>query len=211
MNRRTFLLASGTVGAVSLAGCLGTGTDDDIGDSAGDGTSDPSGQEGETAGTADGEEIDPDAHYVVNAPEGPFSARGPYNTDLDGVVIHGYDLVAYFEEERPVEGSPEYEFEYDGVTVRFASERNRETFAADPEAYLPEFGGYCSLGVGNGYKDGMHPEAFDILDGNLYFNLTPSIHDGWLRNYEERIETAEENWPEIKHSTDPVHIGPGLP
>ena len=155
--------------------------------------------------------IDPDADWVVNGPVGAFSAKGPWNTDLNRIVIHGYDLVAYFEEERPLQGSEEHEYGFDGVTFRFATAEHRETFANDPEAYRPEFGGYCSLGVGNGYKDGMHPEAFELLDGKLYFNLTPTIHKGWLRNYEDRIETAERNWPTIKDSVDPLHIGPGLP
>ncbi|MES3517313.1 MAG: YHS domain-containing (seleno)protein [Natronomonas sp.] len=204
MNRRRFLLATGAA-VVPVAGCLEAGSNG--GDTDGS-TNTPTAEADRSGG--DGFEIDPDAPHVVEGPEGLFSARGRWNTDLDGVVIHGYDLVAYFEAERPVEGSPAHEQEYDGVTFRFASERNRDVFAADPESYLPEFGGYCSLGVGNGYKDGMHPEAFDIFDGDLYFNLTPSIHQGWLRNHEERIETAEKNWAEIKESTDPLHIGPGI-
>lgn len=238
MHRRTLLVSTGTVGLALLSGCLGTrtidpadgGTDgehatadgsvdngstDDA--SSGDGTDDPNGATGEpTDGTADGElvtdstTIDPDAHYVIEGPEGPFSAKGPLNTDLEGVAIHGYDLVAYFEEHRPVRGEPRHEVEYADVRFRFASAANRETFADRPDSYLPEFGGYCSLGVGNGYKDGMHPEAFELIAGKLYFNLTPSIHEAWLHNAGERIETAERNWPEIKDSLDPIHIGPGL-
>ncbi len=201
MNRRSILQAGGIAALGSLAGCLGA-------DAATDGDGDGEGST-PTEQLLEGE-IDPEADYVVRAPPGEFSAKGPLNTDLEGIAIHGYDLVGYFEEEAALEGSPEHEYELGGATFRFANEQHREQFAADPEAYLPEFGGYCSLGVGNGYKDGMHPEAFDIFDGKLYFNLTPSIHQGWLRNYESRIETAEGNWPEIKRSTDPNHIGPGI-
>ena len=197
-----------TGGALSsLTGCLGAGgTEDTEEHNETEDSADPGGGTTMRSGA-----INPDAHYVVKGPEGYFSAKGPWNTDLNGVVIHGYDLVAYFEESRPLVGSEAYEYEYDGVMFRFASDSNQERFAADPTAYLPEFGGYCSLGVGNGYKDGMHPEVFDILDGKLYFNLTPQIHEGWLQSYEERIETANANWPDIKGSDEPIHIGPGLP
>ena len=209
MKRRSILGGIGTGGVAFLAGCLG-----DVAELPTDPSAefDPAiDQTDDTSDTDASQSIDPDAHYVVRGPEGRFSAKGPWNTDLEGVVIHGYDLVKYFEAERPVEGSKEHEYTHDGVRFWFAAEEHRETFASDPEAYLPQFGGYCSLGVGNGYKDGMHPDAFDIIEGKLYFNLTPSIHEGWLRNYEERIETANRNWPEIKNSTEQVHIGPGLP
>lgn len=199
MNRRTFLAVTGTAGIGTIAGCFGGDDSQNTGSQDTDSTSP----------LVDGE-IDPGADYIVRGPEGLFSARGPLNTDLDGVAIHGYDLVAYFESETPVEGSTEHEHEYRGATFRFASEDHRAMFAEDPESYLPEYGGYCSLGVGNGYKDGMHPAAFDIFDGKLYFNLTPSIHEGWLQNYEPRIESANDNWPEIRHSTDSLHIGPGI-
>lgn len=192
MHRRTLLAGTGLA---AVAGCLGTRRHDS------------SLATDEPVDTP----IDPDAPYVRRGPEGHFSAAGPWNTDLDGVVIHGYDLVAYYESEEPVAGSDEYEYDYDGVTFRFATDRHRDAFAADPAAYTPAFGGYCSLGVRNGYKDGMHPEAFDVIDGTLDFNLTPSIHAGWLRNYEARIESAEANWPTIKDSTESLHIGPGLP
>ena len=206
MNRRTTLLATGSLAALALTGCLGDGSESPD-PSADDGTTD----DADSGPLVESTEIDPDAPYVVNGPEGPFSARGPLNADLNGVAIHGYDLVGYFEAGQPMAGSASNAYEYRGATFHFASAEHRETFAADPAAYLPEFGGYCSLGVGNGYKDGMHPAAFELIDDKLYFNLTPRIHEGWLRNYEARIASGEENWPEIKHSTDSIHIGPGLP
>ena len=187
MHRRTFLVGAGIT---ALAGCLSApaARPSDAGDSA----------------------LGSDAPYVRRGPEGYFSAKGPWNTDLDGVVIHGYDLVEYHTTEHSREGSPDYAYDYDDVTFRFVSAANRDAFATDPDAYVPAFGGYCSLGVGNGYKDGMHPEAFDVIEGTLYFNLTPAIHEGWLRNYEQRIATADQRWTEIKHSTESIHIGPGL-
>lgn len=150
------------------------------------------------------EELEP--HHRMG-PAGIFSAKGPINTDLDGVAIHGYDVVAYFTREEAMEGSEEYEVEHRGALFRFSSEEHRDLFVEDPEAYMPEYGGYCALGMAGDYKDGMHPEAFSIVDGRLFFNLTPAIHRGWQRNRERLIEDADANWPEAR---DSERYGPGI-
>lgn len=140
-------------------------------------------------------------------PEGVFDAGGSLNVDQHGVFIHGYDVVAYHIENKSVKGTENHECSYRGVTFRFASEQNKQKFKRMPDDYLPEFGGYCAFGVANGYKDGMHPEAFEIVDGSLYFNLTPFTHKNWIKNREELIARADVNWPKIK---DSLEIGPGI-
>ncbi len=129
-----------------------------------------------------------------------FDGDGPINMTLDGVAIKGYDAVGYFTENKAVKGSPDYTVEYKGATFWFASSENRDLFAESPEEYAPAYGGFCALGVANGYKDDMHPEAFDVINGRLYFNLTPGIHRGWLRNKHQHISRANENWPELRHA-----------
>ena len=199
MHRRTLLRASAATGLLALAGCLGLR---DGGRSV-EGTADD-------REPVDPSDIDPDAHYVRDSPEGPFSAKGRWNTDLDGVAIHGLDVVAYHRGVGPIEGSASFAHEWDQVTWHFANEEHLDAFLEDPDGYAPAFGGYCSLGVGNGYKDGMHRDAFEVIEGELYFNLTPAIHEGWLGNAEDRIATGREHWDVIKHSQDRAHIGPGI-
>ena len=191
LDRRALLVGIGSAAVMSGAGCLGNGAPD-VGDI--DGT----------------EDIDPGADYVVQGPEGLFLAKGPLNTDLDGVALHGFDLVEYFEAERALKGSERFEYSCNNATFRFANEPHLEMFADDPEAYMPSFGGYCALGVSNGYKDGMHRDAFEIFDDNLYFNLTPGLHLRWLSDPDARITAGAKNWHEIRDSTDPIHIGPGV-
>lgn len=70
----------------------------------------------------------------------------------------------------------------------------------EPRAYLPAFGGYCTLGTSNGYKDDMHPEALPLVDGKLYFNLRPHLHVYWEQQKAVRIERGEENWPELAYA-----------
>jgi YHS domain-containing protein len=85
------------------------------------------------------------------------------------VVLKGYDPVAYFTEGRPVKGSPQFKFDFDGERYHFASAANRDRFAADPDRYAPQFGGYCTgtMAKGAGRNEG-DPEAWIIVDGKLY-------------------------------------------
>lgn len=114
--------------------------------------------------------------------------------------MKGYDVVAYFTEKEAIKGSPGITAEYKGATFLFASRANKEKFIEDPEDYIPAYGGYCALGVRNGYKDDMHPEAFSIMDGRLFFNLSPDIHRYWKRRHERFIERADGNWPQLKEA-----------
>jgi len=50
-----------------------------------------------------------------------------------GVAVDGSDVVAYFKEGKPVKGKRSISHEWNGATWRFASEANRDAFAADPD------------------------------------------------------------------------------
>ena len=64
------------------------------------------------------------------------------NTDESGVAIKGFDTVAYFLENRARKGSKEFEYIWQGVRWRFASAAHRELFVANPDKYMPQYGGH---------------------------------------------------------------------
>ena len=59
-----------------------------------------------------------------------------------GVAIKGYDTVAYHTEGRAVKGQSQYSHEWNDARWHFASADNRDLFAAEPERYAPQYGGY---------------------------------------------------------------------
>ncbi len=65
-----------------------------------------------------------------------------FNTDSFGVAIQGYDTVAYHTEGRPVKGKSEIFYSWNDAIWHFATAENRDLFAADPERYAPQYGGY---------------------------------------------------------------------
>lgn len=70
------------------------------------------------------------------------SNKKKINTNIYGVAIKGYDTVAYFNEERAVKGTSKFSYNWNDAKWYFASAKNRDLFAADPEQYAPQYGGY---------------------------------------------------------------------
>jgi hypothetical protein len=64
------------------------------------------------------------------------------NKTFFGVAIKGYDTVAYHTEGRAVKGKSEYTHKWNDAKWYFSSAGNRDLFAADPERYAPQYGGY---------------------------------------------------------------------
>jgi YHS domain-containing protein len=120
------------------------------------------------------------------------------NADATGFVIRGYDPVAYFTGGRPVPGRSDLSAEYKGGTYLFANAANRDAFKANPEKYVPQYGGYCAYGVAVGKKFDIDPSSWRIVDGKLYFNLNPVILEKWSSDTKGYLRKSEENWPKIR-------------
>lgn len=121
---------------------------------------------------------------------------------VDGYAVHGYDVVAYFTEGKPVPGNNRFTAEHDGATYRFASAAHRDRFAADPAKYAPQYGGYCAFGAAMGRKFDGDPQAWAIVDDKLYLNLNKDVQARWKGNIPGFLKGAENNWPLIRHLAD---------
>ena len=114
-----------------------------------------------------------------------------------GLAIRGTDPVAYFTDGRPVEGSAEFELEWNGATWRFSSAAHRDLFRADPQRYAPQYGGYCAWAVSQGYTASTDPEAWRIVDGKLYLNYSADVQRKWERDVAGFIAKADAAWPRL--------------
>jgi YHS domain-containing protein len=129
----------------------------------------------------------------------PVSAEGVVNaSSWTGTAIEGYDPVAYFEEGKPVEGESDHTHEWMGATWYFASAANRDLFAADPEKYAPQYGGYCAWAVANGYTAKIDPQAWAVVDDKLYLNYSLDVQKQWQQDVPGNITKADGNWPGIR-------------
>jgi YHS domain-containing protein len=125
-----------------------------------------------------------------------LAQQAPIYSDASG-AIRGYDPVAYFTQGRPVKGSKEFTHRWNGAEWRFASAENRARFAAAPEKYAPQYGGYCAFGVAGGYAVKIEPDAWSVVDGKLYLNYDRSVQASWKKDVPGYIRKADANWPAV--------------
>ena len=119
----------------------------------------------------------------------------PIEKDGKGVAVKGYDVVAYFTQMKPVKGSPSFVHAWNGATWWFASAEDRDQFAAQPEKYMPQYGGYCAYGVSRNHTVSIDPEAWSVVDGKLYLNYSKGVQKSWKEDVPGNIQKADQNWP----------------
>jgi hypothetical protein len=94
--------------------------------------------------------------------------------DSNHIAIKGYDPVAYFTDRKAVKGDSRFEYVYDNARWQFANAAHRDMFVADPDQYMPRYGGFCAQCVAMKLCAGLtnlapaDPEAWTIVDGKLY-------------------------------------------
>ena len=119
--------------------------------------------------------------------------------DSNKVAIGGYDAVAYFTEEKAVQGTSAYEYAWEGVKWRFASAEHRAMFVADPYRYMPQFGGYCASAMASGMAFPANPEVWIIVNGKLYILAdSPDGVSRWKANADWYIQKAGKQWSNMQ-------------
>ena len=112
-----------------------------------------------------------------------------------GVAIKGYDAVAYFTADEPMEGNAEHTYEWNDATWHFASTENRDLFAANPASYAPQFGGFCSFAVSKGFTADISPDAWHVVDDKLYVFADQNVRDDWVAGLGDgSLAKSEANW-----------------
>ena len=119
------------------------------------------------------------------------------SVDAAKVAIQGYDAVAYFTEGRPTKGSPDFEYQWHDARWRFSSAANRELFTHKPDAYAPQFGGFCAGGIIDGIFYRPDPEAWAIVDGRLYLNGSKAGLAEWKQDIAGNIEKGQKRWESL--------------
>lgn len=120
-----------------------------------------------------------------------------------GLAIAGFDPVAYFTDATATLGRPDVEYAYAGAIWRFRNEGNRGAFAADPNVYMPRFGGYDPAGAARGAAVEGHPLLWLILEQRLYFFETAKTRDVFVDDPERIIAAAERKWPQVLRTLSP--------
>jgi YHS domain-containing protein len=116
------------------------------------------------------------------------------NLDSKGVILKGYDPVAYFVQKKAVKGNPKYQTSYQGAIYYFASAADLALFKKGPSKYVPQYGGFCANGMANRKASDIDPSVFFVLKGKLYVCASPDAEKELHSNLQENLKKADQNW-----------------
>ena len=125
----------------------------------------------------------------------PVSAFEEINKSyFRGVALGGYDAVGYFTESKPLKGDKAHALQWKGATWLFSSAANRRRFEADPEAFAPQYGGYCSNQMSLGNLSDIDAQVWRVIGNKLYLFGHDEGRVRWSRETGEKISDADRHW-----------------
>lgn len=139
------------------------------------------------------------------APSGP-SAATTERIVVDwhtGLAISGYDPVAFYTEGKPVLGDTDLELSYGGAVWRFRNLGNRAAFAARPDVYMPQFGGYDPVGVARGIAVAGNPTIWLISGERLFLFYDRARLKAFAADAERLTAAADRKWQEVLRTLSP--------
>lgn len=139
------------------------------------------------------------AAYFIFLKEPVFRATNGYLVNLDekGVIIEGYDPVAYFTDNKAVKGNPEFSAQYQSAVYWFASAEHAELFKLDPSSYAPQYGAFCGYAVSIGKLRPVNPLIYQIVNGRLILQHTDEAYELFNKDLGANTAKADKNWPVI--------------
>lgn len=120
-----------------------------------------------------------------------------------GLALSGFDPVAYFTDGKALVGRDDLEMNLAGAIWRFRNEGNRAAFAANPEVYLPAFGGYDPIAVARGVATPGHPQIWLVAGERLYLFYSPEARDRFSAAPESIASEAEKKWSAVLQTIAP--------
>jgi len=134
---------------------------------------------------------------------GAAAAKSLVNVDSKGLALEGYDPVAFFTDGKAVKGDPALTAAYEDAVYRFAEAAHKEAFEADPEKYVPAYGGYCAYGLAvAGKRFDVAIDTWQIVDGRLMLNKSAGVREKFDADRAEMIVKADANWASLMASED---------
>jgi YHS domain-containing protein len=125
------------------------------------------------------------------------------NVDKNGVILKGYDPVAYFKQSKAVKGNPKYSSKYGDATYYFASEEDKSEFDKTPAKYVPQYGGFCANSMSKREIRDIDPNQFLIYKGKLYVCSSAPALKHFSAKLDLNIKAADKNWDDYQVPTNP--------
>lgn len=114
-------------------------------------------------------------------------------------VFDGNDIISYYDGEI-LKGKKDFQTQYDGLTLYFSSQKNLERFTADPDGYMPEFGGWCATAMSMDTRLVPNYNFYKIENENLLFFAVQAFINArtlWERDTVENFKNAVINYDKL--------------
>ncbi len=132
--------------------------------------------------------------------QNPGLGWSPANVkNIDGaerLLLDGHDVVSYFTENTHRKGKPEINSTYKGVRLNFSSAEHKAKFDQNPEAFLPQYGGFCANGIVYGIPWGGDADSWRIVNGKLYVFGGSGSKKGFELDLPANTAMADKYWKE---------------
>lgn len=137
------------------------------------------------------------APLVTQSPSGKLTPVNAHAIDgNERVLMKGADVVAYFTQNKDVQGSPSIKSTYENVTFYFSSAENKALFDKEPARYLPQYGGYCANGIVYGIPWGGDADSWRMIEGKLYIFGGTGSREAFLLDVPKNRALADKYWNE---------------
>jgi YHS domain-containing protein len=131
-------------------------------------------------------------------------AKGPkVNVDQNGVILKGYDPVAYFKQNKAVKGDAKYSSSYGGATYYFASSADKAEFDRSPAKYAPQYGGFCANSMSKRKLKDIDPNVFAVYKDKLYVCSSPKAKKSFFSDPDTNVKKADANWQFYQPPSNP--------
>ena len=124
----------------------------------------------------------------------PETAKAGMNVDANGILLNGYDPVAYFTVHKGIKGNPSIKSSFKGAIIHFASAANKAAFDKNPSRYYPQYGGFCVNNLRKGKLVASDPTVFFVHKDKLYICAEASGAKEFRSNIDANIRNADEQW-----------------
>jgi hypothetical protein len=114
-----------------------------------------------------------------------------------GLAISGFDPVAYFADKTAEIGRPDLELSLAGSVWRFRNPGNLAEFAAHPDVYMPQFGGYDPVAIAHGTSVPGHPLFWSVTGERLYLFYSAQARTAFLADPGGILAGATRKWPAV--------------
>ncbi len=119
----------------------------------------------------------------------------------NGLAAQGFDVVSFFNGS-PSKGNPNHVANYNGGQFQFSSESNKIKFEGSPEAFAPQYGGFCAIAMSEGAEANPNPKSWEVRDSKLYFftRMLFGIIDAkrqWVKDPLAKRDLADAAWAKM--------------